>query len=66
MAMVRMIYVGMFVKLGLCLFSSFLYIMIAGKEVNKGGVIGCMFVYLIYTVTEVVILQKASKRKKHG
>lgn len=63
--MVRMIYVGMFVKLALCLFSSFLYIMIAGKEVNKGGIIGCMAIYLWYTILEVVVLLKVSKQKKN-
>lgn len=64
-AMVRMIYAGMFVKLALCLFSSFLYIMVSGKEVNKGGIIGCMAFYLLYTVLEVVILLKVSKQKKN-
>lgn len=62
----RMIYAGMFVKMMLCLFSSFLYIMIAGKEVNKGGIIGCMIFYLLYTSLEVVILMKVSKQKKNG
>lgn len=62
----RMIYAGMFVKMMLCLFTSFLYIMMAGKEVNKGGIIGCMVFYLLYTSLEVVILMKVSKQKKNG
>jgi len=63
---VRFIYAGMFIKMALCLFSSFLYIMISGKEVNKGGIIGCMVLYMLYTVLEVVILMKVSKQKKNA
>lgn len=62
----RMIYAGMFIKMMLCLVSSFLYIMVAGKEVNKGGIIGCMAFYLLYTILEVVILMKVSKQKKNA
>ena len=62
----RMIYAGMFIKMMVCLVSSFLYIMIAGKEVNKGGIVICMGLYLLYTILEVVILMKASKQKKNA
>lgn len=62
---VRFIYTGMFIKLGLCLVASFLYIMVAGKQVNKGGIIGCMAIYFLYTVMEVVILTKLSRQKKN-
>lgn len=63
---VRFIYAGMFIKMALCLFSSFLYIMISGKDVNKGGIIGCMALYMLYTILEVVILMKVSKQKKNA
>jgi len=63
---VRFIYTGMFIKMALCLFSSFLYIMISDKEVNKGGIIGCMVLYMLYTILEVVILMKVSKQKKNA
>ena len=62
----RMIYAGMFIKMMLCLISSFLYIMISGKEVNKGGIIGSMAFYLLYTILEMVILMKVSKQKKNA
>ena len=65
-AFVRFIYAGMFIKMALCLVSSFLYIMISGKDVNKGGIIGCMVLYMLYTVLEVVILMKVSKQKKNA
>jgi len=63
---VRFIYAGMFIKMALCLFSSFLYIMISGSEVNKGGIIGCLVFYMLYTILEVVILMKVSKQKKNA
>ncbi len=63
---VRFIYAGMFIKMALCLFSSFLYIVISGKDVNKGGIIGCMVLYMLYTILEVVILMKVSKLKKNA
>ena len=62
----RMITLGMFIKLLLCLGASFIYIMLAGKEVNLGGVIGCMILYMIYTFIEVSALMKLSKRNKNA
>jgi len=64
-AIVRTMYSGVLVKMMLCLVAVFIYISIAGKSVNKGGVFGCMFLYLIYTFTEVAILMKLSKQKKN-
>ncbi len=65
-AFARMITLGMFIKLLLCLGASFIYIMVAGKEVNLGGVIGCMILYMIYTFMEVSSLMKLSKRNKNA
>lgn len=65
-AFVRMITAGMFIKLLLCLGVSFIYIMSAGKDVNLGGVIGCMVLYMIYTVIEVSALMKLSKKNKNA
>ena len=65
-AFVRMITAGMFIKLLLCLGASFIYIMLAGKDVNLGGVIGCMALYMIYTIIEVSALMKLSKKNKNA
>ena len=62
----RMITLGMFIKLLLCLGASFIYIMLAGKEVNLGAVIGCMILYMVYTFMEVSSLMKLSKRNKNA
>ena len=59
------IYIGMMIKMLLCLFTAFIYIRMAGKEVNKPAVIGCLLIYLIYTLVEVVTLTKLSKQNKN-
>lgn len=62
----RMIYGGMFIKMMIVLFAALIYIMIAGKGVNKPAVFVCMFLYFVYTFVEIGILMKASKIIKHG
>ncbi|MBC7850104.1 MAG: hypothetical protein H7Y31_10225 [Chitinophagaceae bacterium] len=64
-AILRMVYLGMFVKLLLCIFSAFIYIMMTGKNVNKGGIVGCLVLYVLYTAMEISILMKVSKQKKN-
>jgi len=64
-AIVRSVYGGVFSKMMICLVTVFIYISIVGKGVNKGGIFGCMFLYLIYTTIEVIILMKLSKPKKN-
>jgi len=62
---VRTVYSGVLSKMMICLIAVFIYIAMTGKDVNKGGVIGCMVLYLVYTFVEVVILMKLSKKKQH-
>jgi hypothetical protein len=64
-AVVRTVYSGVVSKMMICLVAVFIYISIAGKGVNKGGIFGCMFLYLLYTTLEVAILMKLSKQKKN-
>lgn len=64
-AIVRAMYSGMLSKMMICLLTVFIYISIVGKGVNKGGIFGCMILYVLYTVFEVVILMKLSKQKKN-
>jgi hypothetical protein len=64
-AIVRTVYGGVFSKMMICLITVFIYISIAGKGVNKAGIFGCMFLYLLYTIFEVAILMKLSKQKKN-
>lgn len=64
-AVVRTVYAGVLSKMVICLIAVFVYISIAGKGVEKAGIFGCMFLYLLYTTLEVAILMKLSKQKKN-
>ena len=64
-AVVRTVYSGVLSKMVICLVAVFIYISMAGKGVDKAGIIACMFLYLLYTTLEVGILMKLSKQKKN-
>ncbi len=66
LAFLRMIYGGMFLKMMICLFAVFIYIMVAGKAVNKGAIIACLFLYLVYSSVEIILLLKQSKQRKNA
>ena len=65
-AFLKYIYGGMFLKMLICLIVAFIYIASFGKEVNKPGLFGCMFLYFLYTFVEVSILLRLSKEKKNA
>jgi len=65
-AFLRYIYGGMFLKMMICLFSAFIYILSAGKAVNKGAIIGSMILYFLYTFVEIAVLMKLSKQNKNA
>lgn len=60
----RMIYGGMMLKMMICLFTALIYIMIAKKNVSKGAIFGCMFLYFLYTFVEVSVIMKLSRKLK--
>lgn len=62
----RFIYGAMFIKMMICMVTAFVYIMVAGKNVNKEAIFGCMFLYFVYTFIEVAILMKLSKQNKNA
>lgn len=64
-AFLRMIYGGMFAKMMLCLFAAVIYIIIAKKNVSKGAIFGCMFLYFVYTFVEISIIMKLSRKGKY-
>jgi L-asparagine transporter-like permease len=65
-AFLRMIYGGMFAKMMICLFAAVIYIMIARKDVSKGAIFGCMFLYFVYTFVEISIVMKLSRKEKYA
>jgi hypothetical protein len=64
-ASVRALYGSFMIKFFICLAAAFIYIMVAGKQVNKPGLMICMALYLVYTFIEVSALQKLLKQKKN-
>lgn len=63
----RMMYSSLLAKMFLCLGATAIYLMLAGKEVNKGGIIGCFVFYIIYTWVEIKVLMGLSKKQpKNG
>ena len=65
-AFLRMIYGGMFAKMMICLFAALIYIMIVKKGVSKGAIFGCMFLYFVYTFTEISIIMKLSRKDRYA
>jgi ACR3 family arsenite efflux pump ArsB len=64
-AFIRMIYTSFIAKFFIVIVAVFLYATLA-KELNKAGVIICMFIYLLYTFMEVSALTRLLKRKKNA
>ena len=65
-AFLRMIYGGMFLKMMICLSTGFIYIMVGGRNVNKGAIIGCLLLYLVYSSIEIGLLLKQSKPRRNA
>lgn len=66
LAFLNMVYMGLFVKLGLCLMASFLYIYLAGKSVNKPAILALMGLYLVYTFIELMIITRLGREQQNG
>lgn len=65
-AFLRMIKGSMLIKMGVCGVAALIYILASGKKVNSGGVLGFMFLYFVYTLTEAAIVMKLSKLNKNA
>jgi hypothetical protein len=64
-AFLRNAYSGILIRLFTLALAAFIYILIAGKNLSKPSLFACMGFYLIYSVVEMYILIKESKRRKH-
>ena len=63
----RMMYSRLLVKMVFCLAATLLYLFVAGKDVNKAGIIACFVLYMVYTYIEVKVLMRLSKNSpKNG
>jgi len=61
----RFVYSGMMLKLFVCVIAAFIYISIAGSDVNRPALFILMFFYLLYTFSEVALLFRQSRQIKH-
>jgi len=60
-AFLRMMYGSLLIKMLVCLIATAIYAYMAGRGVNRNGVIGCFVLYILYTFFEVKILMQSSK-----
>ncbi|HXD76459.1 MAG TPA: hypothetical protein VN616_01565 [Puia sp.] len=60
-AFVRMVYSSLIIKMLVCLIAVFLYGWMS-RSVNKGGILGSLILYIVYTFLEVSILTKFIKK----
>lgn len=63
---IRMIYAGTLLKMLVLLAAALIYISVAGKQVSKGAIFGCMFLYLVYAFIEISGLLKNGKRSNNA
>ena len=61
---VRSLYGSFMAKFFLIAIAAFVYIMTAKKEINKPSLYICMGLYVVYTVVEVVTLQKLLQQNR--
>ena len=61
-AFLRVMYGSLLIKMLVCLLATFIYASVAGRAVNRNGVIGCFVLYILYTFLEVKILTKMTKK----
>lgn len=64
-AFLRNAYGGILVKLFASAGAAFIYILVAGKNLNKPALFASMFLYLVYTFAELSVVIKQSNAKKN-
>lgn len=64
-AFLRNAYGGIMLKLFACAAAVFIYIFVSGNNFNKSALFACMFLYLVYTFTELTVIMKQSNAKKN-
>lgn len=64
-AFLRNMYGGMMLRMFVCIIAFFIYVSVA-DTISKPAVFAVMFLYLVYTFTEIAVLLKYSKRAKNA
>ncbi len=60
-AFLRYAYGGIMLKLFACAIGAFVYILVAGANLNKPALFTCMGFYMVYTAIELSVVLKQSK-----
>jgi hypothetical protein len=62
----RNTYSGIMIKLFACMIAVLLYALTAGGNINKGGLITCVILYLVYAILEMRSLLRWNKERKNA
>lgn len=65
-AFVRSVNAGFIIKFMVIAIAAFIYIYMAGKNLNKPGLLMCAGIYIIYTTVETMALMKTLKKRKNA
>jgi hypothetical protein len=65
-AFLRGVYLGIMIKLFLCIIAAFIYISIYKTAVNKPALFTLMGLYLVYTFIEISLLTRMLRRKTNA
>ncbi|MDR3712133.1 MAG: hypothetical protein P4L51_04915 [Puia sp.] len=65
-AFLRMVYSGMFLKMGVCVVSVLVWHFVDPGSIGRLSVMAFFALYLLYTFTEVALLMRLSKQKKNA
>lgn len=64
-ALLKNVYAGIILKLGICAAAAFIYIITQRKNVDKAALAICGLLYILYTTLEVYVILKLNKQL-HG
>jgi len=62
-AFVRVMYGSLLIKMLVCLVATFIYASVAGRAVNRNGILCCFVFYILYTFFEVKILMELTRKQ---
>lgn len=65
-AFLRMVYSGMFLKMGVCIGAVLIWFFASPATIGKIAVMCLFALYFLYTFTEVTLLMRLSKQKKNA
>lgn len=64
-AFMRNAYSGIMLKLFACAGAAFIYILTAGKDINKPALFACMGLYIVYTWIEMKVVLKQNTSRQN-